>query len=411
MGKQLPEIKLMCRNGHTFPTRARGGQAVACPECRRLNPDPGHPDHRVNVWVSKTRPRTERERAGLPAEAPEPDPALTARWAREPAWAGKIGMVPGRAADDCPDCGEPLMWEPGRTVVFCNGCRKISLPAAVAEHYRRQDQRSAEVATRAAPDTAAVRSARVRLRALQQRMADQVTSWLDAFDPDELSGPVERLALDYRAELAAYLPEIKNAASEAVLAEIMAEITAVLERAENSGALAAIERHREAIERQAELAERQAELAEQAEWEAREAERKRREAERRAEVEARTQRRAIEAPAARKPITAGSSNGYVGAAVTVAGLIQGYRQDKERKLARFGSCAYEHKKPVIAERRYWITTLNWQGSQTGYELPNSPSAGVCRKHFALADKWMEEQAALLARQRNANVKAVYSELK
>jgi hypothetical protein len=295
-----------------------------------------------------------------------------------------------------------LLWEPGRTVIYCRECKRLGLPTAVTEHYQRQSQRGAEVAVRAEPDAAAVRAARVRLRALIARTADGLAEWLDVFDPADLNGGPARLALDYRAELAAYLPEIKGAADEHELAEIMADVDEVIERARTSGALDQIGRQRDVIERQAEQAEREAEWAEQAEQEARQAEQAEREAQRRAEIEARSQRKAIASPA--------SSNGYIGAGVMLIGMVEKYRADKERKLSQYGRCGYEHKKPAVPERRYWIATVDFEGNQTGYELPNAPSAVVCKKHFALADQWIEEQAALLRTQQFAQVKAVYTEL-
>lgn len=405
---KLPEIELECRNGHPFRTRARGGSTVRCATC-------GAPKH-----VPADRPRTQREardradRGGRverdgQADTPAADSELADRWARETPWDGdKIFMRPARPGDDCPECDGPLMWEPGRTVTYCPKCHQAGLPAAVAAHYQRRSQRGAEVATRTGPSAAEVRAARVRLRALAQRMADRVTGWIEIFDPDGLDSNAERLALDYQAELAAYLPEIKNAASETDLAEIMAEINEITGRATSSGALDQIERQREAIERAAELAERQAEWEEQAEREAQEeAER----AARRSEIEARTPRKAIAGPAARTTTTRiPDSNGYIGAGVTLIGMIENYRATKERKLSKYGPCGYEHKKPTAPERRYWITTLDWQGNGTGYELPNAPSAVVCKKHFALADQWIEEQAALLRTQRFGQVKAVYTEL-
>lgn len=406
MASQLPEIKLTCKNGHTFPTRARGGVAVACPECRRQNP--GQP--RVTRWVPKDRPRTERERAGLPATAPEPDPGLTARWAREPAWSGKIPMAAGRPGDECPGCGEALMWEPGRTVIYCSQCPRLSLPPAVAEHYEHQERRTAAVATRTTPDAAAKRAARVRLAALKTRMTDQVDNWLNELDPDELTGPVERMARDYQAELSAYLTEIKNAASEAELTEILADITEVLGRAEAGGVLDAIERHRQAVERQADEDERQAELAAQAEQEA---EQERQEARRQAQIQASAQRRAIAPPpAARKPVTGPPTGGYVGAAVTVIGMMEARRQEKEKaaaRLAQVGQCQYQHRKPVAPDRRYYISAADWSGNANGYEIQNSPAVLACRKHFAEADTWIEEQAAPFTRQ-GYNIKTVYQEL-
>jgi hypothetical protein len=399
----LPAVMLTCRNGHEFMTKARGRTTVRCPEC-------GAPKR-----VPADRPQTEREARGradraVPAEAPATDPAagseLADRWDREAPWDGRLSMLGGRPGDMCGECDGPLRWEPGRTLTYCPACQRPALPAAVTEHYRRQDQRSAEVAVRAEPNAAAVRAARVRLRALQQRMADRVNEWIDAFDPEELTGGPLRLALDYRAELAAYLPEIKSTASEAELTVILAEITEITERAGTSGTLAEIERQREAVERQAEYAERQAELAEQAEREAREADR-------RAEIEARAQRRAIEGGSAqRRPVVMpGSQNGYVTGAVMIAQMAESYRRNKERKLNEYGPCGYEHRKPAIPERRYWIATQDWQGNATSYELPGAPAAVVCGKHFKSADAWIQEQAALITRQRGMRVIGVYTELK
>lgn len=402
---QLPEIELICRNRHSFTSRARGGSSVSCPACRPA---------RVSVWIPRDRPRTEREARERAehdgqAEGPAAGSELAGRWERETPWPGKLVTLGGRAGDECPECEGPLQWEPGRTVTYCPACKRIRLPAAVAGHYRRQDQRSAEVAVRAEPDASVARAVRVRLNALKQRMADRVNEWVEVFDPEELSGGPLRLALDYRAELAAYLPEIRNAASEADLTEIMAEIGKVTDRANSSGALAQIERQREATERQAELAEYQAELAKQAEYEAREAERAQREAERRATIEAQ-QRKAIESRTARKPATASSPNGYAEGLTVIAGMIESNRRSKERKLA-YGPCGYEHRKPTIPERRYWITTLDWQGNQSGYELPGSPAVVACRKHFAAADAWIQEQAALITRRNTVSIQAVHTELK
>lgn len=340
-----------------------------------------------------------------------PGSELADRWEQEPEWDGRVLMRPGRAVDECPECGSVLSWEPGRTVTFCGECPRVSLPAAVAEHYQRQAEPRAEVATRAAPDSAASRAARVKLRALAQRMADRVREWIDAFDPEDLSGGTERAALDYRAELAAWLPEIKNADTEAELAAIMAEVNAITERARTSGVLDAIERQREAVEREAEMAERRAELAEQEAEEARAAELAERERQRRAAIEARAQRQAVRPPAPRGQLATLPNNGYLAGAVTLAGLVEASRKAKEQQIEKFGQCEYQHRKPVAAERRYYISTVDWSGNTTGYEVPQAPSVLVCRKHFTTADNWIQEQAALVASAWSGKVAAVYWELK
>jgi hypothetical protein len=408
---QLPEITLRCRYEHSFTTRARGGTTLACPVCRKAG-------NRVSVWVPRDRPKTERE-ARLQAELARPTgqadtPAagseLADRWERETPWDGKLSPLDGRAGDECPECDDPLLWEPGRTVTYCHECERVRLPAAVAEHYQRQDQRSAEVAVRTGPgavDRVAARRAQVRLDARKQRTADQVNELIEAFDPDGLYDGPKHLALDYRAGLNAYLRQISKADSEGELAEIEAEVKEIITQAETSGAVAAIERQREAIERQAEYAERQAELAEQAEREAREAER---EARQRTAIEMQ-QRKAIESRTTRKPAMASSPNGYLEGMVMVAAMIENNRRNKERRLNEHGPCGYQHRKPTVPERRYWITTLDWQGNQSGYELPNAPAVVACSKHFAAADAWIQEQAALIARRITVHIQAVHTELK
>lgn len=393
---QLPEIKITCRNDHTFPTRARGSSSISCPLCKADG-------QRVTAWVPKDRPRSV-----VDARASAPRPALAGRWAREPAWAGRLVILPGGPDDDCPKCRNPLHWEPGRTLVYCGTCNRATLPAVVAEHYQRRDQTRAEVATRAAPDKSAERAARVQLRTLAQRMNEQVNKWINAFDPDGLSGTAERLALDYQAELAAYLPEIKRAESERELTEIMAEIMEVANRAQKSGELATIQRQREAIERQLEQAEREAE------WEAEQAELAA-QAEHQAAVEARAERKAIESRAESKPVPKVAmgyqgGNGYVSVGVIAMTMIQKYQAERERLLSERGSCGYPHRKRTVAERRYWICNLDWQGNQTPHGALNAPSALICKKHFAEADQWIEEQAAIMRRTQSVQILAVHTEL-
>src|ERR1035441_560984 len=238
----LPEITLTCRDGHLFTTRAKGGITVQCKTC-------GAPKR-----VPVNRPRTAREMSAATArrEAQPPADGVAPGWAAEPARDGGSQLRTGRDSDTCQECGTGLLWEPGRTVVYCPDCQTATLPAAVTGHYERQAHRSAEVAVRAAPDRSAERAARVRLRAIAQRMADHVNGWLDTLDTDGLRGNAERAALDYRAELTAHLPEIRDAESEAELAAIAADITEVTDRAVSSGAVAAIAEQREASERGAE---------------------------------------------------------------------------------------------------------------------------------------------------------------
>ena len=372
---QLPEIKLTCkRAGHTFASRARGGQSVACPECKKDG-------HQFSVWVPKDRPRTvtrSRAAVGGDGQGDAELAAMTARWAREPAWDGKTRFRPGRPGDECTECGELVQWEPGRTLIYCAPCKRAGLPPAVTEHYARQAQRSTEVAARttAAADPAADRAARVQVRAFAQRVTDRVNDWLEAFDPDGLSGNVERVALDYRAELGAYLPEIRAAKTQPELIEIMTEITEITRQAEQSGAIGAIGHQRDAIEHQAEQAEREAVAAEQ---EHRQAEQERAELERarREQITARPQPKAI------VPIKPGSP---AAAMASVIVMVEQNRRNKAAQLEECGLCDFPHRKPVAAERLYGIQTVDeWQGAGTGCQAPGTPAYRACSKHFADAD--------------------------
>jgi hypothetical protein len=234
---KLPEITVTCRNDHDFTTRAKGGSTVRCKSC-------GAPTH-----VSRYRPTT----AAKAREAARGDDTagLRARWAAQQPVTGTEWYPKLDAADECPQCHQGRAWEPRRTMVLCPGCKNLGLPVTVLERAAR----SAEIATQAgtvatrAPSEAEQRAVRVRLRAVAQRMADRVSEWIDEFDPDGLSGGPLRLALDYRAEMAAWLPEIRAAKTEAELTEIAAEVQAIVERAETSGALGQVQRQREAIER------------------------------------------------------------------------------------------------------------------------------------------------------------------
>lgn len=402
---QLPEIKLTCRNDHTFTTRARNGTSISCPVCRPA---------RVSVWVPRDRPRTEREarqraeRDGQ-ADTPAAGSELADRWEREAPWDGEqLPDWPGRPDDRCPECGGPLTWEPGRTWTHCETCAEadggVALPAAVAEHYRRQDQRSAEVAVKTGPgvvDRVTARRAQVRLDARKQRMADQVNELAEAFDPDGLYGGPKHLALDYRAGLNAYLRQIGKADSEDELAEIEAEVKEIIIQAETSGALTVIQQQRTAIERQQEQARREAEQAE----------REAREAARQAQIEAQAQRKAIEGRAAHSPIGA-SQSGYAAAMQSVALMYGAYekrRKNKDQKLSEYGPCQYPHRSPTVPDRRYWITTLDWQGNPTWYELPGAPSVVTCNKHSRSADEWLNEQAGSIMSQQRVAV--TFTELK
>lgn len=403
MAQQLPEITLTCRNGHQFTTRARAGTTVRCKTCQA-------PKH-----VPAGRPRTEREAtaaATREATADDDDQAaeLAAPWEREPEWDGRqIPDWPGRPADCCTECGGPLTWEPGRTWTHCDACPEgVSLPAAVTAHYERQEQRaelatraSAEVATRT--DPTAELAARVHLRTQKQAAEDDVRDVIEAFDPDGLQEPTARAARGMQRALAAYLPEIRNADDLTALMIVEQAIERLGQQATDSGLIEQIERQRDALERAQQRAQQQAEYVRQQQELAAQAERDRREAER--------QRPKAITAGITLPVVPTTYAGAVtqGLAYLLARQEQGKRH-RERKLAEHGPCGYtqDHSKPEIPTRQYWITILDWQGRETGSAM--LPQVVACKKHYGMADRWIEEQAALLKGQGHTNIKAIYTEL-
>lgn len=421
--KRWPEIFLPCKHGHESPSEAAPGNKVDCRICKHGEcPQCGPAGMRVSLWVPASRARTVREAAGhaapdAPAPAAEPPRTeLAGRWQQEQPWNGQLPLTPGRPEDACPECAGPVLWTLGRTLVWCPQCPRAGLPAAVADHYAKQVRRSTEVAVRDAPDSATDRNARVQRRKVAQQMIDGVTGWTDdVFDPAGLDGDALRLALDYRAELEAWVPEIRQAASsgsEADLAAIAASIGELTGRAASSGAIDTIERQRQAIERQRGQAEQRAQWAE----EARQQDERDRAELARAE---RTERQARQvAQPERKAITSGRAMtaiqihplGYV--AMTLDQMDKKARQDRERKMAEHGPCAYaqHHKEPEVASHRYWITALDSQGNDSGYAIQDTPQIVTCKKHRKLADMWIQDQARALIDQGNTYIRAVQMEL-
>jgi len=370
---RLPAITVSCPNNHEFSTRSRGGQGIDCPACRRNG-------KRVKVWITVNRPRTlQAQAAAITAPGTAASSDLAARWDREPPWDGEHRLALGRPADECPECSGPVLWEPSRTLTYCQACKRGGLPAAVTDHYERQAQRSAEVAVRDAPDLAAEQGARVQLRALAQRMTDQVAEWHDdVFSLAGLTGGAQRLALDYRAELAAWLPEIRQAGSQAELAAIAAEITEVTGRAASSGAIDTIERQRQAIERQHEQAARESQWAEQERAEQEQAEHDRQQAERSAALAARSEQRAI----ANKPQIVLSPN------MRAMGQVLVMIDQRSQNRAKYGTCDFRHRTRPVAERLYGIQTTDWQGHGTGNVALDTRQARACPKHFDDAWQWV-----------------------
>lgn len=404
---KLPEITLTCRDGHQIRTRARAGQSIKCQTCGAYK------------RVPAARPLTARELAATTAaedrdQDHDDTGEMAARWESEPEWNGdQLPDWPGRPGDFCAECGGQLTWEPGRTWTNCDECAEqdggVALPAAVGAYYERQAARRSEVAVRAAPDESASRSARARLRARKEMARECVGEWLETVAD---SGSYDRAqwqrqAAELAALLRGYLPEIDQAPDEATLAAVSQDVSALL-ASELGKALAA----------EYEEAQGRAERQQEAQQRAIEYEREQREAEARAERErqaAERERQAqIKQARERKAITGGQGSRTpdpYGIAPIMA-MIYAVRKEKEQRLDEYGPCGYgtEHRKPEIPARRYWIMTLDWQGNDSGYEVPGGPQAVVCKKHFTKADAWIQEQAALITTQGRMRVRAAYTEL-
>ena len=403
---RFPEIVLTCRNGHQFRTKARGGTTVRCPTCKA-------PKH-----VPADRPRTAREVAALKAagsDGQDQDHEMAARWAAEPEWDGRqLPDRPGRPGDACLECGGPLTWEPGRTWTDCDTCAEghggVSLPSAVIRHYERR----AEVAVRAEPDKSAQRAMRARLRAMKETAQSRVGEWLDTIADDERYDRVQfqRQARELGAMLRGYLPEIGEAQDERELGEVWREVDGLVTSDQGKALMVEYEqtqqrfkRQHEAQQRAAEYAQRQRELAEQQVREQREAERA---ANAREIEQARQQRKAITSRTTTVPIRPVRPG-----TVVLAEMLERWnknRAGRERKLAEYGPCGYEHKNPESPARRYWIVNLDWQGNDSGYAAYGSTSAVVCKAHFAMADEWIEEQAASIKARGYTQIRAAYTEL-
>lgn len=166
MTKPLPEIELKCRNGHKFPTRARGGISVDCPRCRQAGTG------RVPVRVPAARPRTDAQATA----ARDPGDGFADRWAAESPEPAPVVKVEDA---ECPDCGGPLVWEPARTLVGCPACRVLDLHPDIEERYERDAaSQSTALAVRADPtaeraDALALADARGQVMDLCARLADQ----------------------------------------------------------------------------------------------------------------------------------------------------------------------------------------------------------------------------------------------
>jgi len=384
-----------------------------------------------DAWAAHQRQRRADARAEVArrpgGEVAEGEGARLARlWAAERGTEGEVLEVADVLGDQADDlgCGHPGRWTTDHTAVVCEQCKtrgtspgSSALADALEARRKQHTPKRGEVVPRVTE--AEARRARVQLHAAK-RQAEKYLGELLA-DLEHAGELAEAEGNDYVAARAeglydlaeGYEAEIAEADTLELLRELLSDLDNVRRGGDFGTLMTFVNQLEVQAERRLQLEERQAEVRRREAEAEREAEQRRREAER-AEREQRrqlTSARAASGELARRQSSAVSQNGYATGILMVAQIAEGYRRDKERKLSQHGPCGYEHRKPVIPERRYWIATQDWQGNATSYELPGAPSAAVCHKHFAAADAWIEQQAALIARQRGVQVTAVYTELK
>jgi endogenous inhibitor of DNA gyrase (YacG/DUF329 family) len=381
---QLPEIQITCRYDHPFLTRARGGAAVSCPVCRKAG-------KRVSVWVPKDRAATGRpvRPTSEPAAVAVPGSELAARWESVPQWDGGMGMAPARDTDVCPECENLLEWEPGRTLTWCAECKMVDLPPAVAGHYRREDARRSQVAIRDAPDSAALRSARVALRGRKDIARRQVGQLLNTVADDESYDRVQfaRQAVDLAAMLRGYLPEIADAPDEDTLTAVLDEIAEHMASPQGQALTAEYQASTGRADEWERQQTRRAEMAAQERQQAEQAERE----ERARELAASRERKAITAgPPARTPVvrTPAIQSGYTGVAVQIAA----FKIARDNQIAQHGACEFKHRMMEIpASRLFGIPARNWDGTMSGYAIANTPQYRACMKHYATAEAKLNQE--------------------
>lgn len=388
---ELPEITLTCGDGHPFTTRAAGGQTVRCKECQR------------SKHVPTDRPRTAKEAAAYnstatsghqdqaPASNPGADQArkLAARWQAETPWSAKRDLTPrpGRDQDSCPGCGDPMLWEPRRTLTFCPECQKVDLPPAVSEHYRRQASQRSETAVMQRVDPMAEKAARARLRALISQTEQWANDWIDSIGDEDSYDRIQwkREAGEFAAILRGYIPEIRNSETQEELAEIKSHITSEILNSELGTALRTeYDQARNRAENRAMARQRAAEI-EQAEAEA-EAE-----ADRQRAIMERSQQE-VRQVATQRAITSGKGPSYADGFASVAMAIERQRVRTALAIEQRGQCAFKHPLgPHPADRLYGVPDRDYQGAMTGYSMPQSPQLRACSKHFGAAEAELNRQ--------------------
>lgn len=213
--QRLPVVTLTCRNGHDVPTRARGGQAVKCPnqECR------------VSVWVPADR------QTGETGSGDEGD-SFAHRWENEPEVSDEDSLT--ESPHSCETCGSVQYWEPGRTMLICPKCQTASLPPTIAKQY-------AEIEVRkTAPDPVAMveksqTEMRQRMRVTEERdrLIRVAESWAEFVDPDRLEddSPISAICVGLESNLRHVVSELKRTiepieivAAKSLLVEIITKV-------------------------------------------------------------------------------------------------------------------------------------------------------------------------------------------
>src|SRR5260221_8566686 len=163
-GTKLPAIKLTCRNGHTFFTRAKGNQSINCQvkTCR------------APIHVPTDRPMSEAEvnaktREYVKFSRENQQSALVDRWDKEEPFSGSSVMWDDYEGENgCMECDSVLVWEGGRTLLYCQICSVSTLPPTIAEYYEKTEARRTQV-TRLIDQETATETLLARMRLDERR--------------------------------------------------------------------------------------------------------------------------------------------------------------------------------------------------------------------------------------------------
>lgn len=358
---------IRCRFGHTSATSAKLGGTTSCPACRAEGRG------RISCRVHPAAATSSAASTGEPG-------ALAAAWAAErpPApWRETLGDAGGEPCS----CGAEPRWTTAHTALICPGCSTWTVSPgtrgrAAARIAATERRASREVAI----TDAQARANRVRFRAWQDALSQNVDRLIGICDPDGFDATHDRrAAFQLAVTLRAYLPEIRGADTDSELTEIAAELETLQAAEEFRG----LERER------ANAAERCAQAERLAAWEAQqEQERQRQERQQLAAEQA--ERRQLEAAAsarrtAARPPTVPGLTGW-GSLLT---LVAERQAMKAREVDAKGACAFEHRAavgPVPAARLYGL-----QDEWSGAPRADAPSLRACRKHYDAAAAWMTQQ--------------------